>query len=66
MSTPNLNINTNLPSNIFINNDDRSPLQSPRAKSPTNMCPGAPKKIEIPKTPRVQDDDDDVSKVLFR
>jgi hypothetical protein len=64
MSTPNLTINTN-----NINNDDRSPMQSPRSKSPTNndsiKCPGAPKKIVIPvpRTPRVQNKN--VCKQLF-
>ncbi len=80
MSISNLTINTNVINNnnitsITINDtnniniDDRSPLQSPRAKSPTNIqsikCPGAPKKIAIPvpRTPRVQDEN--VCKQLF-
>ncbi len=80
MSTSNLTINTNVINNnnityITINDtnniniDDRSPLQSPRAKSPTNnvpnKCPNAPKKIVIPvpRTPRVYNEN--VSKQLF-
>ena len=79
MSTPNLTINTNFintnnitsisidnTNNITISNvDDRSPLQSPRAKSPISVCPNAPKKIVIPvpRTPRVQNEN--VSRQLF-
>lgn len=79
MSTSNLTINTNFSNNnnitsitindtnnITISNvDDRSPLQSPRAKSPTNVCPNAPKKITIPvpRTPRVQNEN--ICKQLF-
>ncbi len=73
----NLKINTNFIPNtiteVIINDtsniDDRSPMQSPRAKSPTNIqsikCPCAPKKIAIPvpRTPRVQDEN--VCKQLF-
>ena len=76
MSISNLTINTNIINNnnitsITINDtnntniDDRSPLQSPRAKTPTNVCPNAPKKIVIPvpRTPRVYNEN--VSKQLF-
>ena len=69
--TTNLRIDTNFTpemiTEIIIN--DRSPMQSPRAKSPTNIqpikCPGAPKKIAVPvpRTPRVQNET--ICKQLF-
>lgn len=64
-----LTIKTNIPSyNTFYTSiDDRSPLQSPRAKSPINKCPNAPKKLDtpVPITPRVNNENE-VSRVLFR
>jgi hypothetical protein len=80
----NLSINTNISqeninsitilNNLNIYYENRSPLQSPRAKSPTNnestKCPNAPRKItiEIPRSPRVQNDEinqNNICKKLF-